>query len=82
MRIDKVLSGFLFLTVLASCHENLPSDRNARIRVKVTTEETRGTVTTNSVLEASGAFSMESYVEDDYKDYSITPATEYEAESR
>lgn len=61
-----------------SCQKKDFPGRNATIRVVVTTADTKGTVTTNSILEASGAFSMESYVEDDYKDYSTSPATEYE----
>ena len=63
---------------VTSCQNDGPVSKRAKIRVRVTTDDTRGTVTTKSILEASGAFSMVSYLEDDYKDYSTTPATEYE----
>ncbi len=57
---------------MVSCQDKEFSGRNATIRLLVTTADTKGTVTTNSILEASGAFSMESYVEDDYKDNTNT----------
>lgn len=41
-----------------------------KIQVKVTTSETKGTVTTTTGLEKSGKFIIDAYIEDDYYDSS------------
>lgn len=81
MSIKKLFIIMLLLASAVSCGEIDPADKSVRIRVHVNDIATKGTVITSSGLEASGSFSMDAYVADDFYDRSTDPATWYDKET-
>ncbi len=54
------------LMVSASCQKEPHTRSGKKIKVHVTAENTKGTVTTTDILKSSGAFSMLAYLSGDY----------------
>lgn len=67
----------LFLAIALFSCTKMP-DGGRLIKVKVTTEDTKGTVITTAGLVSSGAFAMDAYIAEKYIDNSTRPATEYD----
>lgn len=61
---------------LISCSKDPVVGR--RIKVRVTTSDTKGLVTTTAGLVTSGRFAMDAYIAEKYVDNSTDPATEYD----
>lgn len=68
-----IFVAFVCLLSAVSC-EKAGADRTGQISLKVRTFETKASITTTHGLEALGGFVMNAYVDNEYYDFTVSPA--------